>query len=283
MRRAPKRYRALLATLALSACAPKSSIPTAAPTAAPCRASALPAAPTRSNGPTQSPPAPPELTTAPEPPRSPITTDACFAELVAEGAHVDGEEDSEWETTVRRRLLPQEEAESVAGSLAWSAVEALMARRFERVAALVGPEGLCLRAAKGADCVQLDARAVARCGRSRERSVFPIDSGDDAPAWKTCAQAMDQVFLTRDFRHPSSIHVNCFPHPGRGNNGTSVVQRPAALFVDFHVEEEPWQSLWLVFDRAANGDPDLCAKSSACDNAGRRLYLVEIMAEYWGI
>jgi hypothetical protein len=227
---------------------------------------------------------PPLLSATVKPRAAPPITDPCFGELDVENdAYAESERGADWGDRVRRSLLSRENAESVAGPLAWRAVEALMARRFDQLSTLIGPDGLCLRAAKGASCVKLDARAVARCSSSPEKHDFPVDSGDDNPPPRTCAQAMTHVFLRRDFRHPTSIHVNCFPEPGRGNNAHTVVQRPAALFVNFHAEQSPWQSLWLIFDGGGERAPDFCARSAACDNDGRRLYLVEIMAEYWGI
>jgi hypothetical protein len=266
----------------LAACGPKSTARAIAPTAEPCRGADAPKVTAAGrDGPAK---AAPEPSAPPLPHKSPGGADPCVAELDVEtDAYADSERNAEWVGKVRQSFLPPEQAESVAGPLAWRTVEALMARRFDQVATLVGPDGLCLRAAKGASCLELDARAIARCARSREKYDFPVDSGEDNPAPKTCAEAMDRVFLTRDFRHPTSIKVNCFPQPGRGNNAHSVVQRPAALFVDFHAEQTPWQSLWLIFDGKGEQDPEFCSSSAACDNAGRRLYLVEIMAEYWGI
>lgn len=66
-----------------------------------------------------------------------------------------------------------------------------------------------------------------------------------------------------------------------------VILRPASAFVEFYAEQterEPWLSLWLVFDVSPETSAsDRCSGNAACDDRLRRLYLVELQAEYWGI
>lgn len=181
---------------------------------------------------------------------------------------------------VKSRLLEPEAAREQTSALAREAVESACSGRYEQLAALVGPKGLCLRGMKGGSCVQLSADEVARCGVEPQRSKWSLDLGTDEPEefMKTCAQAMREVFCARDFAHPSSVNYNCFPPMGRGNNPAPVIARPARAFVEFHVvdpkNEDAWQSLWVVFD----------TRDEARDADGRApLELVELQAERWGI
>jgi hypothetical protein len=192
-----------------------------------------------------------------------------------------------WAARVRERLLPASRVAPLVERAAWRAIDALASARFDDLASLVGGEGLCLRAAKGAACVQLDATQLRRCANDPEKRTFPIDSGEDGPHRLTCSEAMKGVFSRRDLRRPTTITYNCFPPAGRGNNSAPVVQRPASAFVEFHAaqtEREPWLSLWLVFDVSAETPgSDRCSGDAVCDDRLRRLYLVELQAEYWGI
>jgi hypothetical protein len=195
-----------------------------------------------------------------------------------------GDQDSTFPKRARERLLETDDAEQNAVPAAWRALDALTMGRFARVAAMLGKEGLCLRAAKGAECIQLSAAEVTRCGTDKKKRDFPIDTGDDAPQLFTCGEAIRKIFLRHDMRRPSGVRTNCFPPPGRGNNADPILIRPASAFVEFHVATEPWQSLWFVFDESAETPgSDRCDGRDDCDDRGRRLYLVELVAEYWGI
>jgi hypothetical protein len=195
-----------------------------------------------------------------------------------------GENAPDWPKRARERLLENDRAEEIAAPLAWRALDALASGRFERLSAMVGKEGLCLRAAKGAECIQLSSEEVSRCGRDPKKRDWPVDSGDDGPHIFTCGQAIRTIFLSHDMRRPTGVTTNCFPEPGRGNNALPILLRPASAYVEFHVAREPWQSLWFVFDES-NETPgsDPCDGRDDCDDRAARLYLVELIAEYWGI
>jgi hypothetical protein len=214
--------------------------------------------------PVQKPPGP---TTAPE------ETDTCHwaSELGAafDALHPDTSREA-WIASARAHLLPRDVAERSLTGIAQAVVSALAYKRYSKLAAFVGPKGLCLRAAKGAPCETLTAAEIAACGLpgSRKRA-WPVDDGADAAPQLTCAGALSKVFYARDFLRKAQVQYNCFPAPGRGNNGGPVISSPPALgYVDLHdpgdgESQGSWRSLWLVFD----GDP------AAPE-------LVEMMAEY---
>jgi hypothetical protein len=194
-----------------------------------------------------------------------------------------------WETRVRSRLLDGDRAEELVGPAAWRALDALATHRYDALASMLGSEGLCLRAAKGAQCVRLTIEQVRRCATLPTKWDVPLDSGKEGPFFMTCSQAMAAVFFSPDLRRPTAITYNCFPG-GRGNNASPIVLRPAKAFVEFFVQPRnmPSHSLWFVFDAAAttasrDASASACSELQPCDDDGRRLYLVELIAEYWGI
>ncbi|HEY3497434.1 MAG TPA: hypothetical protein VGK73_22210 [Polyangiaceae bacterium] len=243
----------------------------AVPSAAPSPQPAVPA--TSSPGASAASP----LREAPEPPRCSLREEL---ENPFNPAVLGGDA-AAWSKRVRERLLPVEESEEFVAASAWRAVEALASGDFRELSKQVGPEGLCLRASKGAECLQLSRAEVARCGTERKKHDWAIDSGEDGPTLLTCSEAVRKIFLRPNIRRPSRVTHNCFPEPGRGNNSQSVVLRPARSFVEFHVAGTSWLSLWLVFDDPPQPPAaDSCA-GTACDER-TQLILVELIAEYWG-
>jgi hypothetical protein len=175
-----------------------------------------------------------------------------------------------WLATARSRLWPEVYAERALTGISQEIVSALAHKRYDKIAALVGPNGLCLRAAKGADCQTLSARELTACAHSGKRTKWAVDSGRDEEPSYTCSEAFRHIFYSRDFLRKGKPSYNCFPAPGRGNNGSPVIRSgPAHGYVELFdpgSDTEQYQSLWLVFD----GEPNAPV-------------LVEMISEYWGI
>jgi hypothetical protein len=274
----------------LLACGSPQAVPAARPPTPPSHSPEAcfePAAPNASTEAPTSPAPPPETNGSPfAAVDAKLERDCFLAEELASPYNpaILGDAAPTFAKLARERLLETDEAEQLAVPAAWRALDALAAGRFAAVAAMLGKEGLCLRAAKGAGCIQLSAAEVSRCGADTKKVDYPIDTGQDGPQLFTCSEAIRKIFLKRDMRRPSGIRTNCFPPPGRGNNSGTILLRPASAFVEFHVASEPWQSLWFVFDESPETPhSDQCDSRDDCDARGQRLYLVELVAEYWGI
>jgi hypothetical protein len=145
---------------------------------------------------------------------------------------------------------------------------ALKARDYPALAKLVGHDGLCLRASKGAACRWMKANELARCGHGR-REEWAVDSGADTLPRLDCADAFTQIFVNRDYAK-ATPKVNCFPEPGRGNNTASILtdEVSTVMYVELYDEDDRgmWGALWL---HLAYDDVDL--------------KLVGLTSEYWGI
>ncbi|HEY3801026.1 MAG TPA: hypothetical protein VGL61_00410 [Kofleriaceae bacterium] len=220
---------------------------------------------------------------APQPPRSPVsptpTPDSCHVRATvedfaarttrfwldddhaarAQAGFVDG--------TVASLAVTDSVADD-AKQLAHGVTAALKARDYAALAKLVGHDGLCLRAAKGAACRWMSAKELAGCGHGR-REDWAVDTGADTLPRLDCADAFAKVFYNRDFAK-ATPKVNCFPEPGRGNNSASILtdEVKTVMYVELYDEDDRgmWGALWL---HLAYDDVDL--------------KLVGLTSEYWGI
>lgn len=148
---------------------------------------------------------------------------------------------------------------------------ALAKRDFPSLTTFIGPdEGVCLRASKGAPCVQMPAGQLAKCGAATKRWKWSVDDGSDQTTTLTCRQAFDEVFLARSGLEGAEPSFNCFAER-EDNNDASIVFNADDIYVEFHVpvSEEPpagWRSLWLVWSKS-----------------GTSFRLDQIVSHYWGI
>lgn len=164
-------------------------------------------------------------------------------------------------------LLLPEVAQAATAELARVARTAIAAEDFGRLADMIGPSGLCVRGAKGADCVPLSRSEVEACTSSIETRFWGRDSGADLDPI-TCHEVLTG-FRAASFAS-ATLSFNHFPLPCRGNNCSGVIIQPAGrVYAEFNIpegEDTNSRSLWFVFD----GSP-------GC------LVLTEVMSEYWGI
>jgi hypothetical protein len=155
-----------------------------------------------------------------------------------------------------------------AKQLAGRVTAALKARDYAALAKLVGKNGVCLRASKGAGCRWMSTKELARCDHGR-REEWAVDTGADSLPRFDCADAFAKIFYNRDYAK-AAPKVNCFPEPGRGNNTTSILtdEVGTVAYVELYDEDDRgiWGALWL---HLAYDDVDL--------------KLVGLTSEYWGI
>jgi hypothetical protein len=172
-----------------------------------------------------------------------------------------------WIAQAGARLLEPYVAPRALTGVSQEILSALAHRRYEKLAAFAASDGICMRAAKGAECKMLGAKALAGCSASRIRSEWAVDTGGSVLPKYTCSEAFQKVFYSRDYLH-APARFNCFPEPGRGNNAAPIIlSGPHLGYVELHVDTDAGpRSLWLVFD----GKPEAPE-------------LVEMIAEYWGI
>jgi hypothetical protein len=175
-----------------------------------------------------------------------------------------------WVTTESKRLpSPEITKQWVAEDVA-KIVEALRQEKYAELAAHVAARGLCLMAAKGAECRWFRREEVARCGAGGRRDEWPVDNGQSHGPHLTCGEAMRNVFRV-DFARATRSY-NCFPPPGRGNNSASVINpelRTDAYVELYQPEREgynDWRALWLYLRFE-----------------GSAWVLEGLMSEYWGI
>jgi hypothetical protein len=160
-----------------------------------------------------------------------------------------GGDSHKWIAEAGARLLQPDVAERALTGVSQEILSAIAHKRYDKLAAFAGPDGICMRAAKGAECKMLGAKALAGCSASRVRAEWSVGTGaDEAPKY-SCGEAFRKIFYTRDFLH-ASARFNCFAEPGRGNNAAPVViSGPHFGYVEAYSQtEEGTRSLWLVFD-----------------------------------
>jgi hypothetical protein len=196
--------------------------------------------------------------TASPPPAVPAASaaqpsDACHVteELAAAYRNVgQGENEAVWTANGRAKLLSEEDAERALPGITQEIISALAHRRYDKLAAFAGPDGICMRAAKGAACQMLSPRALAGCAASGVKTEWNVDDGKDTPERYTCSEAFKRIFYARDFLHVGKPRFNCFPAPGRGNNASPVMASgPRLGYVELYSEgNDGFRSLWLVFD-----------------------------------
>jgi hypothetical protein len=159
---------------------------------------------------------------------------------------------SEWLRQARSRLFSPDLAQRELGGIAQEVVSLLAHRRYDKLVDFASTKGLCLRARKGAPCETLAAEDLATCDRSRKRKTWVLGKGQAPSPEYTCGEVLRKIFYARDFLRTASVHFNCFPELGRGNNDSPIVlSSPARGYVEFHdpgVSDGTWRSLWLVFD-----------------------------------
>jgi hypothetical protein len=223
-------------------------------------------APEPAAAPPPSPPSPVSKATAPaasaagSPSRPTDAPDSCHVseqlELAYESMKPEGRK-SEWLANARVKLLLQEGAERAFTGISQEIVSALAHKSYAKLSAFAPKEGICLRAAKGAECQNLSLHMLAACSASGIRTPWAVDDGHSDNPQYTCSEAFRKIFYARDFLH-AKAQFNCFPEPGRGNNASPIVlSGPRIGYVEFHTEGEGgFRSLWLVFDGAPNA-PEL--------------------------
>jgi len=195
-------------------------------------------------------------TPASPPPSSDANTDSCHSteELSAAfKALSPGGEESKWVQEGRERLWSEVDAERALGGIAQEIVSALAHKRYDKVAALTAPAGLCLRPAKGAPCETLSARELSVCAHSGKKKTWGAGKAGGPPPEYSCGEAFRRIFYTQDFLRKAQVHFNCFPDPGRGNAAPVVMSGPAHGYVELADPEAgagEERSLWLVFDGA---------------------------------
>ncbi|HET9958079.1 MAG TPA: hypothetical protein VFQ61_26465 [Polyangiaceae bacterium] len=207
---------------------------------------------------------------------APLESDECHLNEELDALFGARENAAELEATFRARLLPTNEAARRGRPLAHRVVTLIEGRRFRELASLINPErGLCLRAAKGAECRTLSRAELIECGSSPTQERWAVDTAADERPLLTCSRAFERIFFVRGFRSPDAVTFNCFPPLGRANNGSTILQQPASVYVELRLNEREnssggdegrFRALWLVFD----GPPDA-------------LEWVEITAEYPGM
>lgn len=160
---------------------------------------------------------------------------------------------NEWLGSAREKLLPPDVAERAFTGISQEILSALAHRKYEKLAAFVGKDGVCMRVTKNAPCQELSPRALSGCAASRVHITWPIGPGDEEPPPYDCRDAFQHVFYARDFLHVGEPRFNCFSPANGGSGAASIIASgPHLGYVELRSEGSGGtRSLWLVFD----GDP----------------------------
>ena len=247
---------ALGAAMLVAACA-SSTAPPAAP--APVASQAVPASKSATEPTTTvvaqapAPPPPSSDAPAPVPAAAPEASDPCHVSQELAQAYEkfgQGGDQREWTANAREKVLLQEDAERAFTGITQEIISAIAHKRYGKLAAFASSDGVCLRAAKGAECQMLSPRALAACAASGLRTPWAVDGAPGEGPRYTCGEAFRHIFYARDFLHVGKPHFNCFPEPGRGNNASPIVlSGPRLGYVELESDApDGFRSLWLVFD-----------------------------------
>jgi hypothetical protein len=164
-----------------------------------------------------------------------------------------GQPKKQWIVDAGAKLLEPDSAERVLTGISQEILSALAHKKYGKLGALAGKEGVCMRAARGAPCQVLSDRALAGCAQSRVRTEWPSSPTDDEPPRYSCGEAFRRIFYSRDFLHLGKAHFNCFAGVSDGAQRAPIIASgPRIGYVELRSEEpDGTHSLWFVFD----GDP----------------------------
>jgi hypothetical protein len=178
-----------------------------------------------------------------------------------------GQPRKQWIADARERLLARDEAERVLTGISQEILSAIAHRKYEKLVAFAGKDGVCMRPARGAPCQTLSASALAGCAQSRVRMEWPRSAADPEPPSYSCGEAFRHIFYARDFLHVGKPHFNCFAGVGDGAQQEPIITSGSRIgYVELRSEEaDGTHSLWFVFDGAA-----------------RAPELVEMMSDHYG-
>ncbi|HVW26817.1 MAG TPA: hypothetical protein VHC69_15720 [Polyangiaceae bacterium] len=165
---------------------------------------------------------------------------------------------NEWLESAREKLLPPDVAERAFTGISQEILSALAHRKYEKLAAFAGKDGVCMRATKNAPCQELSPRALSGCAASRVHITWPVGPGDEEPPPYDCRDAFQHIFYARDFLHVGEPHFNCFSPANGGSGAASIIASgPHIGYVELRSEGAGGtRSLWLVFDGDARA-PEL--------------------------
>jgi len=163
-----------------------------------------------------------------------------------------GERRRQWIANARVKVLSADDAERALTGISQEILSAIAHKRYEKLAAFAGKDGICLRAAKGAECRVLSTRDLAGCSASRVRSDWRTGPADGDTAKFSCGEAFRRIFYARDYLHVGKPRFNCFDEAGSGDAASIMASPPRLGYVQLYSEGPGGaRSLWLVFD----GDP----------------------------